>query len=134
MLLFFCIKRNWFVKLTQGVVTNLKSRKSSLNTSLKMKQQLTAWGDDLIRWEWISTKSTNLVRRLRSTIIDCEWIITRISSKVSLTDLKYLYNVANLIYLQIWWLTSGWTSKCKIVISITSPSNLWMSQVQSIEL
>ena len=124
----------WFEKLTQGVVTNLKSRISSMPTCFKMKQQLMVWGDDLIRWECISTKFTNLVRWLRSTIMDCEWIQARISSKVRLTNLKYFNNLAIVIYLQIWRLKSGWTSKCEIVISITSPRDLWMSQVQSIWL
>ena len=130
---YFCIRENWLVKLTHGVVTNLKSRKRSTPICFKMKKKLMAWGDDLIRWECISTKSTNLVRWFRSTIMDCEKIITRISSKGSLSNLTCFNNLEIVIYLQ-WRLKSGWTSKCNIVISITCPWDLWMSQVQSIKL
>ena len=131
---YFCIKGKIFVKLTQGVVTNLKSRISSIEICFKMKPYLMAWGDDLVRWEWISTKFAYLVRWLRSTIIDCEWIPARISSKVSLTNLKFFNNVANVIYLQIRLSILGSTSKWMIIISTTSPWDLWMSQVQSMLL
>ena len=134
MLLLFFQKECWFVKLTQGVVTNLKSRINSRPVCFKMKQQLMIWRDDLIRWGWISTKFTNLVRWFRSTIIDFEWIPTRITGKISLTNLKYFNNLPIVIYLHIWRTGSGETSKYKIIISTTSPWDLWISQVQSMKL
>ena len=92
----FCIRENWLVKLTQGFVTNLKSRKKrSTRICFKMKKKLMAWGDYLIRWERISTKSTNLVRWLRFTIMDCEWIPTRITGKIRLTNLKFSQQSTN---------------------------------------